>query len=115
MTSKVVATPIGQFLADINGGVLEQQIAHAISDVAGCVHDNSGKGKLVITLEMSRIPNTAMLNVAHKMEFTAPTKTGTRREDTKGTTPMHVGTGGKLTLIPEKQMDFLTQDETAKA
>lgn len=115
MSQNLKPTPVTQFLADINAGVLEKQIAHAISDVAAAVAATGGKGKIVLTLEVGRIPNTGMLNVNHKMEFTAPTTTGTRREDTKGTTPMHVGTGGKLTLFPENQMDFLKSDETAKA
>lgn len=115
MSQKLTPTPVTQFLADINAGVLEQQMAHAISDVASAVAAAGGKGKIVLTLEMGRIPNTAMVNVAHKMEFTAPTLTGTRREDTKGATPMHVGTGGKLTLFPEKQIDFLKSDENARA
>lgn len=112
---KIVPTPVVQFLADLNGGALESQIAHAISDVALGVNAVDKPGKVILTLDFKRVPNTSMVQVAAKMEFRVPTKGGTRREDTMSTTPLHVGTGGKVTAFPEKQTDFFMQEEKAKA
>lgn len=88
------ATDSAEFLNSLNAGVFAQQLGRALSDVAAGVVDHHKKGKVVITLELSQIGESNQVKVNHKLDFTQPTKRGSKREDTALDTPMYVTENG---------------------
>jgi len=87
-------TDTTEFFNNLNAGVFSQQIGRALSDVAAGVVDHGKKGKVVITLEMAPIGESAQIKIAHKLDYTQPTKRGSKREDTALETPMYVTPNG---------------------
>lgn len=113
MTLPSTTTNLAEVLADLNGGVFEQQVGRAISEVAlGVVtHGDKGKkGKVTVTFDFARIGESTQVAVKHTLAYTRPTSRGKSSEDTTTETPMHVGRGGKLTLVPESQQRFDFKD-----
>lgn len=100
------ATDSNEFLNSLNAGVFAQQLGRALSDVGAGVVDHGKKGKVTITLELSRIGESNQVKVNHKLDFTVPTKRGTKREDTTLDTPMYVTENGieLFQADPTKQM-----------
>lgn len=100
------ATDSNEFLNSLNAGVFAQQLGRALSDVGAGVVDHGKKGKVTITLELSRIGESNQVKVNHKLDFTVPTKRGTKREDTTLDTPMYVTENGieLFQTDPTKQM-----------
>lgn len=94
------ATDQAEFFANLNAGVFAGQIGRALSDVAAGVVEHSKKGKVTITLEVSRIKETHQVNINHKLEYHQPTKRGSKKEDIALDTPMHVTAKG-LSLFPD--------------
>lgn len=88
------ATDANEFLNSLNAGVFAQQLGRALSDVGAGVVDHGKKGKVTITLELSRIGESNQVKVNHKLDYTVPTKRGTKREDTTLDTPMYVTENG---------------------
>ena len=88
------ATDANEFLNSLNAGVFAQQLGRALSDVGAGVVDHGKKGKVTITLELSQIGESNQVKVNHKLDYTVPTKRGTKREDTTLDTPMYVTENG---------------------
>ena len=104
-------TDTAQFLEDLNGGAFISQIGHALSEVAAGVVDHSKAGKLVITLDITQIGESSQVKINHKLDYKVPTKRGTRSENTSLDTPMHVGTGGSITMFAEKHDQLFSREE----
>ena len=100
------ATDANEFLNSLNAGVFAQQLGRALSDVGAGVVDHGKKGKVTITLELSQIGESNQVKVNHKLDYTVPTKRGTKREDTTLDTPMYVTENGieLFQTDPTKQM-----------
>lgn len=96
-------TNIAEMLGELNGGVFEQQINSAISDVALGVVTNGKPGEITIHLKLKQIGDSNQVAVTHKLAFVKPTVRGKIAEDLTADTPMHVGAGGTLTLFPNTQ------------
>jgi len=105
------ATNTAEFLEELNGGAFASQIGHALSEVAAGVVDHGKAGKLVITLDLSQIGESSQVKIKHKLDYKVPTKRGTRSENTSLDTPMHVGSGGRITLFAEKHDQLFTREE----
>lgn len=75
------ATDPGELIANLNAGVFANQFGQALSDVAAGVVEHGKKGKVVVTLEISQIGETHQVEILHKLDFLAPTKRGSKRED----------------------------------
>jgi len=88
------ATDTNEFINSLNAGVFSQQLGRALSDVAGGVIDHGKKAKVIITLELSQIGESNQVKINHKLDFTIPTKRGSKREDTALDTPMYVTPNG---------------------
>ena len=104
-------TDTAKFFDDLNGGAFISQIGHALSEVASGVVDHGKPGKLVITLDLTQIGESSQVKIKHKLDYKVPTKRGTRSENTCLDTPMHVGTGGNITIFPEKHDQLFTREE----
>ncbi len=104
------ATDTSEFINSLNAGVFADQVGRAISDVAAGVVDHGKKGKVVISLELSRIGESNQVKINHKLDYTAPTKRGSKREDTALDTPMYVTPDG-VVLFQTNPTDQLFKKE----
>ncbi len=106
-------THIPTFFADLDIGVFEKKLAHALSDVAAGVIDHSHAGKITITLDLKQIGNSQQVMVEHKLAFTRPTSKGKISEEDTTQTPMYVGEKGAMTIFPEGQGQLLDKHGAA--
>lgn len=102
-------TDVTQFFEDLDGGVFIQKLARALSEVAGGVVDHDRKGRIDIQLNLERIGQSYQVNIAHTLKYTVPTLRGKISEEDTTETPMHVNTGGKLSIFPENQHQLFTR------
>ena len=98
-----MTTDVQTFIADLDGGVLAEKLAHAISRVAAGVIDHDKAGKISLDFSLKRIGSSYQVSVEHTLTFQAPTSKGHVSEKNTTSTPMHVGKGGRITLFPENQ------------
>jgi len=96
-------TNVTEFITDLDGGIFEQKLSHAISQVAAGVIEHNKAGKISLTFDLKRIGDSHQVAVNHKLTFTQPTSKGKISEENTTKTPMHVGRGGVLSLFPEDQ------------
>lgn len=107
--SKPRLTDTAHFIGELNGGVVEQQLGHLLSDVALGVVTNGKKGRVVLTLDMEQISGAAMVKITSTVSHVTPTLRGKKSEEISAETPMHVNSGGKLTVMPENQTDMFRE------
>lgn len=105
------STNFNEVMEELNGGVFLQQVGRALSDVAmGVVinGDKSKKGKVTITFDMVRIGESSQVAVKHTLSYSKPTARGKTSEEAATDTPLYVGRGGRLTVMPDNQtaLDF---------
>lgn len=98
-----VNTNVAQALEDFDAGGFEQKIGRAISEVAGAVVDHHSAGKVQITLNIKQIGDSNQVMIEHLLAFSGPTPNGEFAEKNLTKTPMHVNTGGEVTLFPKNQ------------
>lgn len=101
------ATDIGEFIADLDGGVFERKLSIALSQVAAAAMDNNKNGEVTLKFVFSKIPGTSQAQCEHTLKFSKPTMDGKATEEEKRSTPMHVGKFGSLSLTPANQMAFI--------
>lgn len=95
------ATDVGEFLSALDGGVLEQKLAVALSHVAAAVMDHDRSGEVVLRLTIERLDGAAFqCRIKHALKFTRPTEAGKVSEDEERATVMWVGQYGRLTVLP---------------
>lgn len=97
------STNVEQFLADLGGGVFQEQLSQILSEVGVAVIENGASGKVVIELGFKQIAQSHQVAITHNLKYERPTKYGSITEKAKEATPMYVGSGGALTFFPEKQ------------
>ena len=69
-------TKVPDFLGELDGGVFENKIAAALSEVAFGVLNNGQKGKVTLTFEIDRMSNSVeekRVNIKHKLSYVRPT------------------------------------------
>ena len=106
------ATDTSEFINSLNAGVFADQVGRAISDVAAGVVDHGKKGKVVISLELSRVGESNQVKINHKLDYTAPTKRGSKREDTALDTPMYVTPDGVVLFQTNPTDQLFKKEET---
>lgn len=109
-----MSTDIAKFFSELGGGVFEEKLSAALSEVAVACCDRTKTGKVSLTFDIRPIGNGQQVNIKHKLKFDKPTLRGNRSEDDTTETPMYVGTKGALSQFPEDQTDMFTQPK-AKA
>lgn len=105
--STSAATDVGEFIADLDGGVFDRKLSIALSQVAAASVDQDKVGEVSIKFTFKKIPGTQQVHCEHLLKFSKPTLDGKAGEEEKRTTPLHVGKFGKLSIAPENQMAFL--------
>lgn len=111
MTEKTRGTNITELLGELDAGVFTEILSHVVSEMALSVVEHDRPGKLSIVLDMKKLGNGQQLSVGHKIVATRPTLRGKSTEEDASDSVMYVGRGGKLTLLPENQMDWLERQE----
>lgn len=101
------ATDCAEFITDLDGGQFDRLLSVALSQVAAGVVDNDGKGTVAIEFAFTKVPGATQVICAHKLKFMRPTADGKASEEITRKTSMHVGTGGRLSIVPESQRTFL--------
>lgn len=104
--SSIVNDPT-EVLGEFDGGQFMLMLARALGSVSASVVDNERKGKITIELDISKIKKTHQVTIKHAMKFSRPTLDGEASEKVSRETVMHVGKFGKLTVMPEAQMDLI--------
>lgn len=114
MSQQLKPTNLERFFGDLQGGTVEKQLAHALSDVsAGVVHHRK-VGTVSLKFKIKALGDGPSVMVSSTLEYSAPTSKGSRTEDITYDTQMVVNPGGNVTLFPENQVDmFKTMDEEA--
>lgn len=101
-------TNVRAMLDDLDGGVFENKLARALSDAALAAVQYSQKSRVQITFDLEQLGTSSQVQIQHKLTVKAPTAKGDVTENNTTSTPMHVGRGGQLTLLPPEQ-DFRGQ------
>jgi len=109
-------TDLPLFISELGAGVLEEKMAHVVSEVAGSVVHEDKSGEVVLKLKMKRVGSTDQVKVEHTLSYKRPKKRGTIAEDDTQESVMYVNEGGNVTQFPEHQTDmFQAKGATANA
>lgn len=103
MSTATSKTNIAELLGEMNAGVFEQHINHALSDIAAHVCETGKKGQMVLTFNVSQIGEANQVSIEHTIKSMVPKLRGKVTEEHTTQTPLHVGRGGTLTLYPDNQ------------
>jgi hypothetical protein len=103
-------TDIATLFHDLDAGIFAQRLDAAMRDVALGVTSTGKKGKVTIVLDLERIGDSSQVTCTHAIKFIKPTTKGKATEEAVTKTPLHVGTGGALSLFPETQVDMFHRD-----
>lgn len=95
-------TDVQQFIEDQDGGALMTQMGHLLSEVATGVTNTGKEGEVTIKFKVKRLGNekSSQISVQAELGHKTPTLRGKKTEVTSSETPMHVGSGGSITLFP---------------
>lgn len=96
-------TDVEEFIADLDGGVLREKIAYALSNVALAAVTTGKEGNITLSLKIKQIKNLDQVSIAHKFTMTKPTNKGKSVEEDGAETSMYVHKGGKLKFYPADQ------------
>lgn len=103
MNTETPTTDVAELLGELNAGVYEQQINRALSDIAANVCTHGKKGELTLKFTVQQIGDSNQVKVTHALKSVVPKARGKVTEEHATDTPLHVGSGGKLTLFPNNQ------------
>lgn len=101
--SDSTTTNIAELIGELNGGVFEQQLNRALSEVAANVCTTGKKGEVTLTFKLKQIDDANQVSVTHKIKSLVPKPRGKVVEEHETATPLHVGFGGRLTIFPNNQ------------
>lgn len=103
MNQATPKTNFAELVGDLNGGVYEQQINAALSDIAANVCTHGKKGELTLKLTIQQIGDSHQVKVTHSLKSVTPKARGKVTEEHAVDTPLHVGKGGRLSLYPVQE------------
>ena len=104
--SVIEQTNIAELLGELNGGVFEQQINRALSDVAANACQWRKDGEVLLKFTIKPIEDSNQVALTHFIKSTTPKQRGRVIEEHITATPLHVGRGGQLTLFPNHQTEL---------
>lgn len=110
MTDPTKAPGFIEVFEELDAGIFERKVAHAISQTAlAVVNAESRKqtGKVVLEFNIERIGEGAQVNMTHKLTYQKPTLRGKATETDETQTLLYVGKGGKMTVTPDTQLDLI--------
>jgi hypothetical protein len=102
-------TKVDQFLTELDGGQFAVMLSEALSTTASMAVDLQRDGSINLSFKIKPIKGTMQVQIEHGIKFTKPTTEGKTTIEASRETPMHVGRGGALTIVPQSQLSFLTR------
>lgn len=88
---------------ELDAGVFINKVTRGLADVAlGAVTTNKA-GKVILTFDVKQIGTSNQVHIKHSIKMIKPTPNGKVTEENSTETPVYVGTGGALTVFPDKQ------------
>lgn len=100
---------------ELDAGVFIQKVTRGLAEVAlGAVTTNKA-GKVVLTFDVKQIGTSNQVNIHHTVKYVKPTPNGRVTEENKTETPVYVGVGGTLSVLPEKQDKMFKVDGSRAA
>jgi hypothetical protein len=105
-TTPAAATDIGEFITDLDAGTFERLFSVALSQVAAAVTDTNKTGEVTVKFTIKKVAGTSQVNVAHQLKLLRPTANGKATEENKRDTVLHVGKNGRMSLVPESQLQM---------
>lgn len=100
-------TDISKFIEELGAGTFEDRVRRALVETTLLAMETERTGELVMRFKIKPV-GISQVNIAHEIEFKAPTKHGIKTEKNKTETVMHVGEKGTLSLFPERQEQLFT-------
>jgi hypothetical protein len=88
---------------ELDAGVFIQKVTRGLADVALGAVTTGKAGKVVLTFDVKQIGTSNQVNIKHAVKMTKPTPNGKVTEENNTETPVYVGTGGALSVFPDKQ------------
>lgn len=101
-------------LEELDAGIFERKVAHALAETARAVVNADSKkqsGKITIELDITRIGEGAQVQMTHKLSYARPTLRGKIQETDTTQTLLYVGKGGKLTVTPDTQLEIFQKQQ----
>lgn len=101
-------------LEELDAGIFERKIAHALAETARAVVNADSKkqsGKITIEFDLARIGEGAQVQMTHKLSYARPTLRGKIQETDTTQTLLYVGKAGKLTVTPDTQLEIFQKQQ----
>lgn len=105
-----MSTDVEDFISSLDGGIVEQKLSQILSEVSAAVIEHDKAGKVSLEFSIKRVPNSYQVQIEHQIKYSRPTAKGKVSEENKTSTPMHVGSKGRLSLFPENQGQMFTKE-----
>ena len=100
-TTRNDCTPIQDVLSELDAGVFANKLTSALAQVAMGVVTQNKNGKIVLELSVKKADNDSdQVQITHKLKYDMPTRRGKLLEEDTTVTPMYVGRGGRLSILP---------------
>ena len=88
---------------ELDAGVFIQKVTRGLAEVALGAVTTGKAGKVVLTFDVKQIGTSNQVNIHHTVKYVKPTPNGRVTEENKTETPVYVGVGGALSVLPDKQ------------
>lgn len=95
-------TDVDQFIDDLDGGVFKRALARGLTDAAANASTFDEKAKVVVEFVI-KPTGRVTLEVKHFLSVNLPTSNGSIVEKSETSTPMYLGKGGVMTLLPNEE------------
>lgn len=113
--ASTAATDVQEFITDLDGGQFERMLSVALSQSAAAAVDNKKQAEVNVKLVLKPIEGTSQVQIAHTLVFRKPTQDGKTSEEATRATTLYVGRFGRLSLVPENQLSFITERDRENA
>jgi hypothetical protein len=100
---------------ELDAGVFINKVTRGLADVALGAVTTAKAGKVVLTFDIKQIGTSNQVNIHHSIKFVKPTPNGKVTEENTTETPVYVGVGGALSVLPEKQDKMFNKDGSRTA
>lgn len=98
-----MSSELYKFISELDAGVLEQKLDRVLRDVAMATINTGKTGTVALSMTLKQIGNTHQVTVSAELRHVKATANGKMTEINTTHTPMHVGSGGTLSIFREDQ------------
>lgn len=109
-------TDLSDILQELDAGVFLAKATKAVEEAAlSTIEYGDAKklGEVTIKFKFKRIGDSAQVHVEHCIAYKRPTRNGKATEENTTSTPLYVGRNGRLSIVPESQLDAFKEPRNA--